>query len=224
MAADYLREVRAAQPHGPYLIGGYSGGGITAYEMAQQLAAAGEEVGLLVFLDTPTTREPELTPAKRLELARLRIARQGVGYFTEAIKRKWSGKAAQWRKALNRPLAKFRPQDFRTENIEAAFYRALALYTIRPYGGAVALFRPPLEQVFTLGPDHVVNAKGSWVEELNGWGPYCTAGVEVHVTPGNHDSMVLEPNVRVLAQRLRERLAEADRVASRARSTQGARA
>lgn len=222
MAADYLREVRQAQPHGPYLIGGYSGGGITAYEMAQQLTAAGEEVALLVFLDTPTTREPELTYSKRLELARQRIARQGVGYFTEAIKRKWSGKAAQWRKALNRPLAKLRPFDFRTENIEAAFYRALELYTIRPYGGTVALFRPPLEEVYRLGPDHVVNSKGSWVEALNGWGPYCSAGVEVHTTPGNHDSMVLEPNVRVLAQRMRERLAQADRSTARSRSTQSA--
>lgn len=222
MASDYLREVRQVQPHGPYLIGGYSGGGITAYEMAQQLVAAGEEVALLVFLDTPTTREPELTYPKRLELARQRIARQGVGYFTEAIKRKWSGKAAQLRKALNRPLAKLRPDDFRTENIEAAFYRALELYTIKAYAGSVALFRPPLEEVYRLGPEHIVNSRGSWVEPFNGWGPYCTAGVDVHVTPGNHDSMVLEPNVRVLAQRLREELARADRASARTRSTQSA--
>ncbi|HEX2679345.1 MAG TPA: SDR family NAD(P)-dependent oxidoreductase, partial [Polyangiales bacterium] len=37
MARDYLAELRAVQPHGPYLLGGFSGGGIAAYEMARQL-------------------------------------------------------------------------------------------------------------------------------------------------------------------------------------------
>jgi acyl transferase domain-containing protein/thioesterase domain-containing protein len=222
MASDYLREVREVQPHGPYLIGGYSGGGITAYEMAQQLSAAGEEVALLVFLDTPTTREPELTYPKRLELARQRIARLGVGYFTEAIKRKFEAKSRELRIALNRPLGKLRPFEFRTANIEAAFYRALALYHIKPYSQPVALFRPPLQEVYRLGENHVVNAGGTWVEPLNGWGPYCTAGVDVFVTPGNHDSMVLEPNVRVLAQRLREQLSEAEQRATRRPSAQEA--
>ena len=53
MARDYLAEVRAVQPHGPYLLGGFSGGGLVAYEMAQQLRADGEETALLVMLDTP---------------------------------------------------------------------------------------------------------------------------------------------------------------------------
>ncbi len=52
-AADYIAELRQVQPHGPYLLGGFSGGGLTAWEMAQQLEAAGEEVALLVLLDTP---------------------------------------------------------------------------------------------------------------------------------------------------------------------------
>ena len=37
MAADYIAELRTVQPQGPYLLGGFSGGGITAYEMARQL-------------------------------------------------------------------------------------------------------------------------------------------------------------------------------------------
>ena len=41
-AADYIAELRTVQPHGPYLLGGFSGGGITAYEMARQLEADGE--------------------------------------------------------------------------------------------------------------------------------------------------------------------------------------
>ena len=51
MAAAYLRDVREQQPHGPYLIGGYSMGGVVAFEMARQLDAVGEETGLLVLID-----------------------------------------------------------------------------------------------------------------------------------------------------------------------------
>ncbi|HYX25875.1 MAG TPA: amino acid adenylation domain-containing protein, partial [Thermoanaerobaculia bacterium] len=50
MAALYLDAVRRAQPHGPYLLGGWSFGGLVAYEMAQRLTAAGEKVGVLALL------------------------------------------------------------------------------------------------------------------------------------------------------------------------------
>src|SRR4029077_8113983 len=52
MAAAYVTEVREVQPEGPYLLGGYSGGGVVAFEMAHQLTAAGEAVALLVMFDT----------------------------------------------------------------------------------------------------------------------------------------------------------------------------
>jgi thioesterase domain-containing protein len=52
MAAAYLSDIRAQQPHGPYLIGGYSMGGVVAFEMACQLEAAGQDIGLLVLIDS----------------------------------------------------------------------------------------------------------------------------------------------------------------------------
>ena len=52
MARAYVEEIRALRPHGPYFLAGYSGGGVVAFEMAQQLKALGEEVPLLVFFDT----------------------------------------------------------------------------------------------------------------------------------------------------------------------------
>ena len=51
MAADYLKQIRGVQPQGPYLIGGFSFGGLVAYEMAQQLRQSGQEVALLVLID-----------------------------------------------------------------------------------------------------------------------------------------------------------------------------
>ena len=63
MAGDYLGEIRAVQPAGPYHLLGWSFGGLIAYEMACQLQAAGEEVALLALLDTPLY-QPEASGAE----------------------------------------------------------------------------------------------------------------------------------------------------------------
>ncbi|KAL4794685.1 hypothetical protein BDV19DRAFT_390051 [Aspergillus venezuelensis] len=52
MAASYLAEIKRRQPKGPYLLGGYSFGGLVAYEAARQLLEAGDEVSKLILLET----------------------------------------------------------------------------------------------------------------------------------------------------------------------------
>lgn len=54
MAAQYIEEVKKVQPEGPYYLVGHSFGGIMAYEMAQQLYAQGDTVGLLGLFDSGT--------------------------------------------------------------------------------------------------------------------------------------------------------------------------
>jgi thioesterase domain-containing protein/acyl carrier protein len=51
MAAAYIQEIQSVQPKGPYYLGGFSFGGLVAYEMARQLVDAGETVGLLALLE-----------------------------------------------------------------------------------------------------------------------------------------------------------------------------
>jgi amino acid adenylation domain-containing protein len=51
MAADYVAQVRAVQPKGPYHLLGWSFGGVVAHAMARQLQAAGDGVALLCMLD-----------------------------------------------------------------------------------------------------------------------------------------------------------------------------
>jgi thioesterase domain-containing protein/aryl carrier-like protein len=64
MAADYLEQIRAVQPSGPYYLLGCSFGGSAAHEMAVQLQAAGEQVGGLIFLDAyPPLPEPAAADA-----------------------------------------------------------------------------------------------------------------------------------------------------------------
>ncbi|MBD8529926.1 non-ribosomal peptide synthetase [Massilia sp. CFBP 13647] len=52
LAAHHVRSIRAVQAHGPYRIAGHSFGGVLAYEIAAQLAAAGEEIGFLGLVDS----------------------------------------------------------------------------------------------------------------------------------------------------------------------------
>ncbi|RFU43197.1 amino acid adenylation domain-containing protein [Actinomadura logoneensis] len=52
MAADYAALIRSVRPHGPYHLGGWSLGGLIAYETACRLQADGEEVGLLALIDS----------------------------------------------------------------------------------------------------------------------------------------------------------------------------
>ena len=53
LAVYYREAIQDAQPQGPYYLGGYSAGGILAYEVAQQLRQVGETVPFLVVIDMP---------------------------------------------------------------------------------------------------------------------------------------------------------------------------
>ncbi|KAH8724590.1 hypothetical protein GQ44DRAFT_682962 [Phaeosphaeriaceae sp. PMI808] len=53
VATIYLNEIKRRQPEGPYLVGGWSAGGVMAYEVAMQLVNAGEKVESLVLIDAP---------------------------------------------------------------------------------------------------------------------------------------------------------------------------
>jgi acetoacetyl-CoA synthetase len=57
MAEYAIGVMRAVRNEGPYLLVGYSAGGLVALEMAQQLTASGHEVPLVVLLDTYPSRE-----------------------------------------------------------------------------------------------------------------------------------------------------------------------
>jgi len=57
LARGYVAELRSVQASGPYSIGGWSSGGMIAFEMAAQLEAAGEEVRRVFLLDGPAPFE-----------------------------------------------------------------------------------------------------------------------------------------------------------------------
>jgi thioesterase domain-containing protein len=63
MARDYTDQIRKAQPAGPYYLLGWSLGGNIAFAIAEELERRGEQVGLLVLLDSNLAGLDAIIPA-----------------------------------------------------------------------------------------------------------------------------------------------------------------
>ena len=81
------------------------------------------------------------------------------------------------------------PEPFR--NLLEAHYRALREYVPTAYPGRVTLFRARTRPLLRLHGRDL------------GWSRLAAGGLEIIEITGNHDSILSEPHVRVLAQRLR---------------------
>ncbi len=206
-AADYLTELRAVQPNGPYLLAGYSGGGITAYEMAQQLRDMGEEVAVLALLDTPLPVRPALNRKDKALIKLQELRRKGPGFLIE-----WARKRIAWElrdRSAPQDQATHAPgAEFNNHKIEQAFMTAVGRYQTPRWDGPITLFRPPLERHYHVSDGGWVSAEREYVFEDNQWRQYAPH-LEVIEVPGDHVSMVLAPSVTVLAQELREVIAAA---------------
>jgi thioesterase domain-containing protein len=88
------------------------------------------------------------------------------------------------------------PDEYRYDAIGASWIAAEARYRpdAQPISGT--LFRAREESAVSLW-------SGVKVDSEHGWGRYLLGGVDVQLCPGNHTTMCEEPNVRVLATRMR---------------------
>lgn len=209
MARDYLEEIRKVQPEGPYLLGGFSGGGITAFEMAQQLEAAGEKAAAVVLLDTPITHAPSANLLQRLWIVGIRLKRDGFRFLLE-----WPRKRLAWerkrRQQQNSPEERnLAPAEFRSELIQDGFIEALNHYELRPYSGKMTLFRPPIDTTFKLPGGVIADCYREIQDPYNHWTPFAKGGIDCFEVTGDHDSMVLEPHVRVLGDKVCQVLSDA---------------
>ena len=135
------------------------------------------------------------------------LEREGPTFFAN-----WLRRRIAWERRKQRTdLAGTRStEEFHNEEVEAAFRRALARYDGRPCGDqSVLLLRPRLQVAYRVSGDRLLNDERSLLRVDNGWTPYAP-NLAILEVPGDHDSMVLEPNVRVMASHLRKALTAAD--------------
>ena len=198
-ARDYLEEMREVHPGGPWLLGGFSGGGLIAWEMARQLEAAGEVVAGVVLLDTPQPLAPQVTRGDALRARLQGLMRGGLGYLRE-----WQAEKAAYRDQLAREGGGESEGQHQNRAIEAAFRAALPRYRVERREGPVLLYRPAPDPMWQVGGRMIAHTR-HYIYPDNLWTPFAP-GLEIIEVPGDHDSMVLEPNVRALAADLRRRL------------------
>jgi thioesterase domain-containing protein len=227
IAAYYIKALRKVQPSGPYFLGGWSFGGLVAFEMAQQLMRGGHQVALLALLDTlapipgniPSFREGFkflLTTATRSTWSFL------LDYFyliTASNKHKSNTFLARfpnfnklfqglgsseslsslWGKVA---LANLIPQESRERILSELNIRPmLRVYQANTQANLnyIPQFYPnPITLLRTSGESSIAHK-----DPTLGWSQLARGKVEVHRVPGNHLTMLKKPHVQVLAEQLR---------------------
>ncbi len=200
MAAQYIDALRAAQPHGPYLLGGWSLGGVIAFEMAQQLRQAGHAVRLLALIDSwaPPAHDGAGDDSALLEAFATDLA---AGFGKRIAPPIGELGRLEPDEQLGYVLERARELGLVPDGIEIGHFRryvqvyranlrAAGQYRPQPYQGRVALFRSG-----ALG-------LSERRQQLAAWDRWVAGGVAVYDVPGDHYSMLQTPHVRVLADQL----------------------
>ena len=192
MAEDYLRQIRSVQPAGPYALGGFSAGAIVAFEMARQLEYNGEKVDTLALLDSKIDApSDELASALSERVERwARTIRVNMHYAArvspaEFLERKKHNLASR----LAVRSAQTTPAEAPSLTPEQAFLLALRRYLPQPFGGQAVLFRAKDE----IAPYSDLNL---------GWGKFVLGGLDVREVSGDHDTLMQEPHIGILARLL----------------------
>ncbi|WP_414622036.1 amino acid adenylation domain-containing protein [Calothrix sp. CCY 0018] len=209
MAEFYVRNIQEFQPEGPLQIGGWSFGGVVAFEMAQQLLQQGREVSLLAILDSwvPIL----LDPNKKIDNLYLTGALSryfGGAFGTENFVSEDELKGLNPEEKIEFIIDKaeraglFPPEASREQNrrfidVMVGTLKATYAYKRRSYPGKVTVFRPR-ERHFQAPDPQLV-----WVEL---YAILDAADVELQSVPGSHYSFVKQPNLKVLAERLKNSL------------------
>ena len=189
MAERYLEAIRAEYGAGPYLLGGYSGGGVVALEMSRQAAHADDPVDLVVMFDTHRPHISSPTTKQKLHNL-LRYARH---YGTAGINA-WITDVVGHR--LTRPRRHDRPALPQTPGRYEDFLDALLRYELTSYPTDVVLLRAAPERP-TLAFDYV------WPEVTGAFAEYEVAG--------DHLTMFAAAHAPALAKLVASALDSADR-------------
>lgn len=196
MVHDYLVAVRSIQPHGPYLLAGYSFGGLVAYEMGRRLAAAGQEIALLALLDT-SVPERHWSGAAWVEYFFRRL-RSGLRGLRDHNLRDWAPRCLGLARALIERLRSRRLSAERLADPPGGGALPEPALRVRRAGFAAALARPPRPSALSLTLFRADLKASHACDPALVWRRLVPT-LDVHDVPGTHASMICPPQVDVLA-------------------------
>ena len=182
MAAHYISEMKQVQPRGPYAIGGHCAGNWVAFEMARQLQAAGDELALLVFIDSepPGVLAPARHPMRHLLQRASHYLRDGRFHH-----------ALRWQMGL----AVERLRTWRhggSDRERVARVRAIHAQAHRDYKGGLVRG----DALFIRSEESTMLTDKDW--HLN-WKDVITGELRVQSVPGTHATLVEDANAKAIA-------------------------
>ena len=214
MAAHYVEEMLTFQPQGPYYLGGYCFGAKVVFEMARQLEAKGREVALLALIDTYAPGE--FRPQSDVPFLRQQIykfwdisrrffsiirsvswlkPRQRIPYLAKQFRRHLLESLRSLYLASGHPLPAFLRPGTGGDTGSVAEY--VMEYQPQVYPGPATLFRPSQEPWGVPQLPHM------------GWEPLVGGGLEIEEVSGYHRTLVYQPRVQTMAEKLRRHLQDA---------------
>ena len=212
-AAHYIEEMRSVQPEGPYLLGGWSFGGIVAFEMAQQLQKENQAVALLAMLDSvPPVIPLNHDPAETLTVLARELASQ-AGKVLELSAADLAGlePTEQYRYVLEQlelaEVISYSDRDaavLRISRLLKGFTTrmdAYQNYVPQLYNGRITLFKADIN------PGHLKDERlrdmiAIMRDPTHRWAEFAWQAVQTEIVACYHETMLLEPVVSVLAERL----------------------
>ena len=198
IAARYLSEIQDDDPDGPYIITGYSFGGIIAYEIVRQLLEQGKKVTMLGILDTYA--DTSLFGLNTRSKYNKKIIRQfkKLSFFSKTFL-KYPGETIkyQWLYFNRRFNPKFRDADEEqvydySDEVIKAYDAAYYSYKIQPLDVTIDLFKVEKRIYYLDEPVYL------------GWKKLALNGVNIHSIPGDHKTFLAPPNNAILAATLQD--------------------
>jgi non-ribosomal peptide synthase protein (TIGR01720 family) len=202
-AAHYIAAIKTIQPQGPYQLGGHSFGAVIAFEMAQQLQQAQDEIAFVALFDESAPIDGKENAIEEMdEIEQLVNYVRWLAYFND-IKTDISGESLKILtpderfesvvKSLNQAGLTLDQREmertlqaFTNNSRRYVYYVPKGIFSTR-----VVLFQSQKQKVPELDPQR---DDPSW-----GWQPYATQPIEVHPVPGTHFTMLTMPHVKELA-------------------------
>jgi thioesterase domain-containing protein len=202
-------------------------GGVIAFEMARQIQQRGERVALLALMDAqaPDGRGAEYVWTMLLsifafdlgltheKLSKPMEELNGLPPMTQ-LRQVWSEAKQNGLVPGDMTLVEFR-KIFDLYKVNA---NTMNSYAPGTFEGRITLFRAEEDEqrlIFSKDPELLAAMETDALinDPLKGWGRLAAGGVDVHVVPGGHFSMMREPHAEALAERLRACIEEARRAA-----------
>ncbi|MEH2313979.1 MAG: beta-ketoacyl synthase N-terminal-like domain-containing protein [Nostoc sp.] len=205
MAAKYIEALREIQPNGPYFLGGWSMGGIVAFEMATQLIRNGDRVAMLAMLDSPA-------PVNREQIAEIdhyndvKILVDFAIDMAQSAGKNLSGSVEQLQGlTLDEQLSYFLKQARIVNLVPLDFELEQLRYLLKVFKSNVLALQSYIPQVY---PNRIIyfHASDEVSNDLHNptlsWNELSGEPIEIVTIPSNHYTIITKPHIQVLVKHL----------------------